>query len=140
MYQNKKENIASPKMIKATIKKYYDSIPDEEPSPVIGDILRRNIPIEELNQPFPTPQQLLEDSLKDFEELESKLEEITYLSCILDDPNVRFHSEEAYEKCVNYLLTNAPDILLEVSSLLRWLYNERTYGTPAIKKKNASSE
>lgn len=132
MYKNEKENIANSEMVRSLIKEYFN-IPDEKPRPDLKEIFERNIPKED--RIIPTPEQLLEESLKDFKEFENNLEEITSLSCILDDPNVRFRSEEAYEKYVNYLLIKAPDILLHASSLLRWLYNERKYGTPAPNRK-----
>lgn len=133
MYRNEIKNIASTEMVKALIREYHSYIIDE-PDPIMKGIFERNIPADELNKKRPGPEQLLEDMLGDFEEYEDCLQELADLSCILDNSTIRFQTKEAYEKYVNYLIVNAPDLLLKAVCLLHWLYNEHRYGHPAPKK------
>ena len=124
MYRNEKENIATSEMVETLIEKYYSNINDA-PIPKLTEPSQRGITLEDLKKCCLSKEELFAQMLSEFDTYENKLQELADLSCILDDSSLQFRSKETYEKYVNYLIENLPDLLLDVVCLLRWLNNDR---------------
>lgn len=113
-------NIASPERVKSLIEKYYANIEDE-PSSEIRTILEGTDLVKEFRATPLDKDQLFSDMFSKADEYENKLQEIIDLTCILDDSNLQFRDKETYEAFVNYLISNSPDLLLDISFLFHWL-------------------